>query len=75
MTAFDEDLMQQKRHLPPEELTIEERDREIAAIFAQGILRLRKRRWPVALGSQQLQKSASQGLEFPHDSRLSVTTG
>lgn len=46
--------------------------RELAAIFASGILRLKSSRCQVPELSPNLSESTAQGLEFPAETRLSV---
>ncbi len=60
----------------PAGMTIDERRREIAAILARGILRLRKRRqFTPDATFRELSESVPQGLELSGETRLSVTTG
>ena len=56
----------------PDKMTPTQRLREIAAILARGVLRLRKRRYQPAVSSREAPKIGFQGLEFPHEMRLSV---
>ncbi len=51
---------------PPVRMTADERRREIAAILARGILRLRKRRpFTPPATSQELPESVPRALRFP----------
>ncbi len=60
----------------PDEMTAEQRQAEIGAIFARGILRLKTD--PILTdgqGSQDSRKSAPSGLEVRANPRLSVHSG
>ena len=60
----------------PDEMTPDDRFREIAVLLAKGVLRARKRRNPTPGPSPgKLPESAAQGLDVPRDTRLSVLTG
>jgi hypothetical protein len=56
----------------PSELSPEQRRRELVALFARGLLRLRVRCWQE---SQELSETPPEGLEVPRPVRLSVTGG
>jgi hypothetical protein len=63
-------------HIPPTEMSADERRREVAALLARGVLRLRKRRLSASdSNSQGPPESGRNSLELPAPSRLSVTTG
>ena len=70
MTLFDEDMMQSNRHLPPEELSESDRDREAATHFAHGILRLSKSQKRLAFSAPSSLTGGNQN----ETDRQSVTT-
>lgn len=61
---------------PPAESTPDDRFREIAAILARGVLRLRARHLRAAdFSSTDSPEFVPDGLEVPRDPRLSVHSG
>lgn len=58
----------------PNLMTAEERDREVASLFALAFLRLRSQPSPTP-DSQNPEISPPRGLELSGETRLSVTTG
>ena len=62
--------------IPPDEMSESQRDREIATLFAKGILRLQNHHSPSRrTDSEEPPKSSPDGLELSRGTRLSVPTG